>query len=335
MLKGVASIKLGWVALLLNLFISIFSGNSVAAILEYGSVVNGYSSCSWRDNGNGTSTLRLVADLKYGPLGSAPDWRSRGVLVYSYDRNGNMNTSSRVASKIWMNGVQASGWYTGTGYVMYHGYQAINEWTIPPYDNRNPFVADIVLLIENSGISSWPAVSVRAGSYTSANDVAEVTGGAYISRSSTGSDCMVIDPVQPPPIPIVIGVTAPDWNLGELQEGENVKKFSNVSEQLCFTYTGTAVSGKSFVINASNVNGVASNAYRLRNLKDTSQLVPYGVILDSGTSVISLPNASNAALQLNSSGKTCFVPTFWTSVGSNVKEGDYSDVLTFTVVTKS
>ncbi|WP_141715385.1 hypothetical protein [Burkholderia ubonensis] len=141
--------------------------------------------------------------------------------------------------------------------------------------------------------------------------------------------------MKPPPPPISLNVNAPDWNLGELHQGENIKKFSSVKEQLCFTYTGTAVSEKSFIINASNFNGIASNMYRLRNLNDSSQLVPYGVTLDSGSSTVSLPNMSNAALSLASSGNTCFVPTFKASVGSSVKEGDYSDVLTFTVVTKS
>ncbi len=130
-------------------------------------------------------------------------------------------------------------------------------------------------------------------------------------------------------------MTAPDWNLGELPEGNGEKIFPNSPDQLCFTYLGAAVSGKQFIINADSANGVAGSRYRLKNLKDASQLVPYNVTLDSGTSNVSLPNASNKSLPLNSSGRTCFVPTFKTTVDSTVKDGDYSDVLTFTVVTKS
>ncbi len=130
-------------------------------------------------------------------------------------------------------------------------------------------------------------------------------------------------------------MTAPDWNLGELPEGNGEKIFPNSSDQLCFTYSGTAVSGKQFIINAGSANGVVSNLYRLKNLKDASQLIPYSLTLDSGTSNVTLPNANKKALSFNSSGKTCFVPTFKTTVDPNIKSGDYSDVLTFTVVTKS
>lgn len=131
-------------------------------------------------------------------------------------------------------------------------------------------------------------------------------------------------------------MTAPDWNLGELQQGTDVPKtFTNTSEQLCFTYSGGAVSGKRFAINASSANGVAGNRYRLKNLQDATQLVPYSLTLSNDSSTVSLPNASNAAVSLGGSGRTCFEPTFRTTVGPTVKEGDYSDVLTFTVVTKS
>ncbi|RQZ34672.1 hypothetical protein DIE16_21640 [Burkholderia sp. Bp9090] len=136
-------------------------------------------------------------------------------------------------------------------------------------------------------------------------------------------------------MPIAMTMSAPDWNLGELPEGNGEKVFPNSSDQLCFTYSGAAVSGKQFVINAGSANGVVNNRYRLKNLKDATQLIPYSLTLDSGTSNVSLPNASNKALSLNSSGRTCFVPTFKTTVDPSVKSGDYSDVLTFTVITKS
>ncbi|KVN28524.1 hypothetical protein WJ63_12285 [Burkholderia pyrrocinia] len=148
-------------------------------------------------------------------------------------------------------------------------------------------------------------------------------------------NCQLIDPTNPPPVSIGINVTAPDWSLGELRRGEGEKVLSSSSDQLCFTYIGAATSGKQFIINAGSANGVAGNRYRLKNLKDATQLVPYSLMQDSGTSNVSLPNASNKSLSLNSSGKTCFVPTFKTTVGPTVDEGDYSDVLTFTVITKS
>ncbi|RQS09811.1 hypothetical protein DIE07_15280 [Burkholderia sp. Bp9002] len=119
-----------------------------------------------------------------------------------------------------------------------------------------------------------------------------------------------------------------------MPRGNGVKTFSNNAEQLCFTYLGPDVSSSTFVINAGSANGVVNHRYRLRNLNDASQFVPYTVTLDSGSSKLILPNLNNSALSLDNSGKTCFVPTFNTTVDSLVDDGDYDDVLTFTVVTK-
>ncbi|KWN18126.1 hypothetical protein WT83_11710 [Burkholderia territorii] len=166
--------------------------------------------------------------------------------------------------------------------------------------------------------------------------VAEVTGAAYIARDGRNGNCEVAtDPIAPPPLPIQIKVSAPDWNLGDLPRGNATKTFANSADQLCFTYTGTAVGGKLFVINAESANGVINNRYWLKHIEDPTLAVAYKVTLDSGTTRLSLPNASNPALALDSSGKTCFAPTFETSVGWRVKDGDYVDTLTFTVVTKT
>lgn len=165
-------------------------------------------------------------------------------------------------------------------------------------------------------------------------DQAEAKGGAYIALRSSGG-CKVLDPEKPPPpLSVDLNVTAPDWNLGELPRGEGEKTFTTSTDQLCFAYTGADVHGKSFVINASNANGTAGNRYRLKNLSDSSQLVPYSVTLDSGAAKVTLPNAANTGLSLDGSGRTCFVPTFKTLVDAKLKEGDYSDVLQFSVVTK-
>ncbi|KVT04130.1 hypothetical protein WK47_18635 [Burkholderia ubonensis] len=173
--------------------------------------------------------------------------------------------------------------------------------------------------------------------YRTSRPVTEIKGAAYIARDGRNGNCMAAKEPETsaPPLPIQIKVSAPDWNLGELPRGDATKTFTNSAEQLCFTYTGTAVGGKLFVINAGSANGVSGNRYRLKHVEDPTQTVPYKVTLDSGTAKLSLPNGSNTALALNSSGKTCFAPTFETSVGGRVKDGDYVDTLTFTVVTKT
>ncbi|KVL47668.1 hypothetical protein WT01_33600 [Burkholderia cepacia] len=133
---------------------------------------------------------------------------------------------------------------------------------------------------------------------------------------------------------------APDWNLGELDEGTADKILPNSTDQLCFTYQAAAVVRKKFVINASNANGIVNQKYRMKNLSDATQFVPYSVKLnrtDLESSSVVLPNTTSLSLEFNDRvgvNKTCFTPTFTTTVDKNVKAGDYSDVLTFTVVTK-
>ncbi|MBN3816247.1 hypothetical protein G3N57_06280 [Paraburkholderia sp. Se-20369] len=202
--------------------------------------------------------------------------------------------------------------------------------------NANPFIADVEVSIKNTAVNAWPAIGVRAGNFTPGDDVGEIKGVAYINRFNNNGSCQVVtDPSKPPPPSVAINVTAPDWNLGELPRGDGTKTFASPAGQLCFTYSGTAVGRSKFVINAGNANGVVSNRYLLRNLTDVSQTVPYSMTLDSGTSTLSLPNSNGTALSLSDSGKTCFTPTFKTTVDPSVKAGNYNDVLTFTVVTKS
>lgn len=319
--------RLGEVVLLSILIL--FSSRALAWKLVLQNVSDGYRACSWQDNGNGTSTLRLTIDFKrgYGNTGEYP-FRSRGILIYTYDKNGNLNPSSKAATAVAINGESYRGVYPGDGYVMYYGHST--QWV-----KDEAFSADIGIVIDNSYVIDWPALSVRAGIFTEGDDVGEIKGAAYLNRFGTDASCKMVDPVVPPPPNINISVTAPDWNLGELLRGENEKTFTGGADQLCFTYIGTAVDGKKFIVNASSTNGIVGNRYRLKNVNDASQLVPYSVMLNSGTSTVSLPNATNTALSFDSAGRTCFVPTFKTTVDPNVTEGDYSDVLTFTVVTNS
>lgn len=325
-------IKIGTALLsLLGLFLVVRPAH--AYVLETAPVVNSYQGCTWLSNGAGGSVLGMVVNFKQG-FGSSNNnyFGARGFLVYSYDKNGKMKQSSNVADSVWLDDALHDGTYAGEGYFVYYKTMGlVGKWR-----EISPFSAYVQIFLYDSKIADWPAITVQAANVTfPGNDVGEITGGAYFERGNTNGSCRVIDPGKPPPPAIAISMAAPDWNLGELPEGNGEKIFPNSSDQLCFTYSGAAVSSKQFIINADSANGVASNRYRLKNLKDATQLVPYSLTLDSGTSNVSLPNASNKSLSLNSSGRTCFVPTFNTTVDSTVKGGDYSDVLTFTVVTKS
>ncbi|WGY71350.1 hypothetical protein KEC55_30645 [Burkholderia cepacia] len=261
--------------------------------------------------------------------------RTRAVLVYTYNENGAFSEEGQpVISDVIFNGMRA--WLTGSGFPLrgtgYYGGKSPNWW-----GTKEPLVATVSVRISNKKIADWPAIGILAAQYGGGNpgDYYEKSGMAYIRVGESRGACSIVaNPDLPTPLDIAVDMTAPDWSLGELSRGESEKTFPEISNQLCFTYSGRAVKGKKFVIDASNANGIVANRYLLKNVSEATQVIPYSVTLDSGTSTLSLPNASNAGLSFDSSGKTCFVPTFKTSVDAKVKEGDYIDVLVFTVVVK-
>ncbi|WP_175734651.1 hypothetical protein [Burkholderia ambifaria] len=298
--------------------------------LSYGidfqtTMVAGYDSCKWTDVSPDTVELSVNISFRGGLVSPL----MRAIYLYRYDKNGKPTYFSGISSVV----------KDGSNGVVRYGlnYTRVSN-TEGSWGNRTEHTANFTIRLQSSQVAAWPAITVRGGSYNTSQQLewGDIQGGAYIARNGSNGACIVIpDPENPPPLPIAIGMTAPDWSLGELQRGDNQKILSNISDQLCFTYSGGAVSGKGFIINASSANGIVNNRYRLKNSTDVSQMVPYSVTLDSGTSILSLPNTNNTSLYLNSNGRTCFTPTFRTTVSDSVKEGDYSDVLTFTVVTKS
>ncbi|WP_254220208.1 hypothetical protein [Burkholderia multivorans] len=319
-------------------------------LVEY-DVSDRYHSCSWTDNGNGTSTLRVSIDFKATEgrtWGQA--FLSRGIMVYAYDKNGTMLQSSDVAQAVFMGNIRHSIAYSGMGYVMYNGY-IVGSGTNPPsyseWGITRAFTAPVRVIVDNAKVEDWPALSIRAGNYTApadpgylpgtgmtGYDVAEIKGAAYIARYGGPGSCNVVNPTTPPepPRPVAIDVTAPDWDLGELPRGEAKKSFSNIEDALCFKYSGSAVNGKRFVIDATSAAGTLNGRYRLKNGTDT---IPYALELSNGAVNVPLPNTGGMTVPLDSSGLSCWMPTFTTNVPADAKVGQYHDVLTFTVVTKT
>lgn len=325
----------GWKLLCSGLlaYLALGAGEASALVLKYSNLSNGYSSCSFKDNGNGTSTLQVTISYKAASGHTdGKSFTSRGVLIYTYDANGKLKTSSTVAKNLTLGGSKSSSAYTGEDYVIYYGSNS-------PWATSSAVTTTVELQVDNSNIAAWPAVGVRAGNYTNSNDVGESTGLAYLSSTTKGGDCRVLTDASlpPPPVDTTITMTAPDWDLGELLRGEETLKTFNASQdQLCFTYDGSKfITYQKFIINASSENGLSANGrYQLRNLEDSSQTVPYTVALNSGSTLVPLPNTQNALLSLSADGRTCFVPTFRTLAEKWVKGGAYSDVLTFTIVAK-
>ena len=92
------------------------------------------------------------------------------------------------------------------------------------------------------------------------------------------SGCRTIDPTKPPPSPVTteIKVTAPDWDLGELERGkETTRTFATDAQRLCFAYDAKYIEYDKYLISVSNRNGVADNKFLLVSVADGSETVPY------------------------------------------------------------
>jgi len=235
-----------------------------------------------------------------------------------------------------MNGVKSVDNWQGNGYAMYNGYYR-SGGVASGWDNKSAHTASVEVEFNNAVFQDWPAVTIRAGIYTAGDDVGEVAGGVYVDPTTNNACKVLKDPSVPPPGPpasLTVDVAAPDWNIGELPLGEGEKTLTGAEQQLCFTYSGLAGGSRNFVINATSANGILGNRYLLKNVSKPSQTIPYDLTLDSGSATFRLPNANASPVTLNNKSRTCFVPTFRTSVEMNTDAGDYSDVLSFTVVTK-
>ncbi|MEK7886886.1 hypothetical protein AAB992_07170 [Burkholderia contaminans] len=326
-----------WMRIALFLLFSTVTGAAVADSYHLAPVVDRYGACTWReDEDNVYITMEIDFKGAYSDLGGG-QFYSRALTVYTYDDKGTLTVAPYGSAFVRLDGnIQAVIAAVGTTSWTYTGWFPTG-WANGSWGEIRRFTAKMEIQIMKYIVrSEWPGYAFRAANHASTGIYGESSGVAYVSRYGTNGQCTtIVDPTVPPPPQLSIMVSAPDWNLGELSEGDSQKVFQNITDQLCFSYSGPAVNGKKFVINASNANGMVGNRYQLKNVADASQLVPYSVTLDSGSSTISLPNSTSAALSFGSSGRTCFIPTFKTTVDSALKEGDYSDALIFTVVTKS
>lgn len=302
-----------------------------AANLILAPLADGYSNCSYVDNGNGTSTLTVTISWKQAEgYTGGQNFFSRGVLFYTYDTNGQLRPMA-IATSVTLNNISYGFSYDRPGYVMYAG----SNWKKP-----EPYLGTVRLTFKNVSVTQWPAIGVRAGNYTNSNDIADSAGLVYITTSNKNGECkMLVDPsVPPPPDDVLINMEAPDWDLGELvRGGVTHKSFSSPQDQLCFTYKGNNfITYQEYVIDASNRNGLSVNGkYQLKHQDAQAPGLPYQLTLNESANNVVLPNPSRRVFKLNNNGKTCFMPTFDVSTDKNAKGGIYSDVLTFTITAKS
>lgn len=339
--------KYGLQLFFLPIFISAPGMASAQSEIAYSDLATGYSGCYYTKNGNGTITVEVTISWKEttGHI-PYPGWfYSRGILVHTYDAMGRLNNSSLPVPRdqLRLDGIAATNHVGGNGYVMYM-YQAPAD---SAWHSTGAVTAKLTATLRESFVQQWPAIGIRAantvvrslGPTTGYVGVAYTKGLAYIAASGKNGRCQVVTEPElpPPPEDVHIDMSAPDWDLGELKPGEEtIKTLPEPNNQLCFSYDGgNYITYQKYLLTATNENGnSAGGAYLLKHTRVPTQTIPYQLLLNDGSTSISLPNPESTAFKLKSSGKTCFTPTFSASAPENAKGGAYSDVLTFTVVAK-
>lgn len=308
----------------------------------YTSIASAYRDCVYQDLGNQTSRFSVTYELRavsqiaevMNRVNSLDKIWTRGLMIYAYDKNGKLEQhSNNTASSISMNGTRYSIVlpYVGMNYL-YSGESTGGSWI-----NRSAHSARVDVIIPNVYLQGWPAIGVRTALesrlFTWLDDKIISVGAA-----DTPGNCSIIDPTKPPPTDAKIIMTAPDWKLGELSPGETREtSFHDATEQLCFTYDGQQWAGQRYAIRATNQNGLSGDgSYQLKHLASPADAVPYRVALRNAltNATVELPNTRNVVSTLGNSGRECFAPTFVVDTPKTAKEGDYSDVLTFTVVAR-
>lgn len=305
-------------------------------------IVDRYSDCriSYRGEGiaktmilEATIHYRVVDDEALGNRNGNVKFNSRALVLYAFDKNGQPNAFN--IFKGWLEeqpGIIVS--YSG-------GRTSSMRGLTRPWLEQQPLVARArIEFLTRDTRAGLRSLVFSGGNYVTESKQYLHTLpdrlGVYFSIGPEYEGCRVVDPNQPlPPPDIVMTVNAPDWDLGEIRRGEQTFPFSASSDQLCLTYSDTQTKGQAFIVNATSQNGELDNRFQLKQLQDDTQSIPYQLLLDSGTQQLQLPNAALKSLPLNNGDKTCFMPTFKTFAPQTTKKGDYSDVLTFTIVTKS
>lgn len=296
-------------------------------------ISTGFRECSYTDEGNGTGIFRVTVDTPgFGGFGTGIV--SRAILLHTYDQNGTPSLPGDFADQVSMNGTPSSGPRIISGFFVYSGRETGGDWI-----NMYTIAERVEIRVQKRHFQAWPAIGVRIGFIANyGSPLVRDTRIAFISTTDNSSNCITGDPTKPPPQYTKISMTAPDWNLGELSPGEQTRKsFSGVSEQLCFSYDGPQMAGFRYAISATNQNSLSGNdSYQLRHLASPSDTVPYRVLLQNTrtNTTVELPNIRNTVSTLDNGGRECFSPTFTVDTPKAAKEGDYGDVLSFTVVTQ-
>lgn len=226
----------------------------------------GWQVCICHDNGQIQSSQRAYSRERI---------HFRGLALYTYDEQGKL----RRPAEFWAVALN------GEGTNMYKAFSEFGldyggtSSQFKYWSNRSAFTAQLEVKVTLTDLAKWPAFGVRMANV--ANDsastiVLDSAGLLYVSPGM--KTCQVVNPSNPPPSPVntEITVTAPDWDLGELERGkETMRTFTTDAQRLCFRYNAKYIEYDKYLISVSSRNGVADNKFLLVSAADGSETVPY------------------------------------------------------------
>ncbi|MBR8656097.1 hypothetical protein KDH83_22560 [Achromobacter sp. Marseille-Q0513] len=297
-------------------------------VIEAGS----YSNCRYAED---ATRATISVDVKFrGAAGNVAGktFMARGMLFYSYDAQGKLKVIADNVNGT-LNGIHGNAATSGGNYRLFYATISREPWT-----NANEVAVKVVISAPLALLADWPAVAFYPVNVTTDQTVVLPRFGAvYIGKGTTGCQIITDHTKPPPPAEVTeIKVSAPDWDLGELERGkETTRTFANPNEQLCFNYATKYIGFEKYLISASNRNGEDLGKYLLVNADDASQTIPYSLGLTGPRETVSLPSAAPVQFTLSKDGRTCLNATFKAWASDQVKGGDFSDVLTFTITTQS
>lgn len=306
----------------------------VAWAASYAEVIDGtYENCSLVQSGDriaASFTVRFQAAS--GNIGNSLYFMSRGLAVFFFDEKGNRKRSDGTVI-VTMNGMNPTNSLTefNSNHTYYRSNVGVAHWS-----NAGRFTATISAEFAASELNKWPAVGFHVSNESNLDRFYVQKGALYMAPKLGGCRLIKAGEATPPsPVTTEITVSAPDWDLGELARGkETTRTFVTDEQRLCFAYDPKFIEFDKYLISASNRNGVAESKFLLASAENGNETIPYTLSLAGGGAPVALPSINGLPLTLSKSGRTCLTPTFKAWAGATLKSTDFSDVLTFTIVTQ-
>ncbi|MFC0226302.1 hypothetical protein [Serratia aquatilis] len=311
-------------------------GAAVEIASVTGKVASGISNCSITKTGSDSwkvaLSLNWLAIAGTPPVASFEQRTGRGFLIFQYDSNGKAIKAYFPAADITMNGYTPTGYNEGN-FSSVNGYLTYGFSNSAGWNNYEPHSASVVANIKHADVAIVAMIPANVYKYGMVYDQA---GAVYFAAAQATSACQLMDNPNAPPVMVNLTMNAPDWNLGEIATGKQKKVLTNTADRLCISYLSTESSGKDFIVNATNANGIVNNRFVLKHSLNATSVLPYTLTLDNMGKQILLPNINNSTIRFDGSGnQTCFTPTFDLYGSDDQELGDYTDVITYEIVTKS